>query len=77
MVLRRAITRIPEALQPKPAQTIRVQAYDDEGRLVHDVDVRGPERGPGFHMVTGVREHDGRIWLGSLHETSVAVLDRP
>jgi sugar lactone lactonase YvrE len=77
MVLRRAITRIPEALQPKPAQTIRVQAYDDEGRLVHDVDVRRPERGPGFHMVTGVREHDGRIWLGSLHEPSVAVLDRP
>lgn len=31
MVLRRAITKIPEALQPKPAQTIRVQAYDDEG----------------------------------------------
>lgn len=77
MVLRRAVTRIPEALQPKPAQTIRVQAYDDEGRLVHDLDVDRPERGPGFHMVTGVREHDGRVWLGSLHEPSVAVLDRP
>lgn len=77
MVLRRAITKIPEALQPKPAQTIRVQAYDDEGGLVHDLDVDQPERGPGFHMVTGVREHDGRIWLGSLHEPSVAVLDRP
>jgi sugar lactone lactonase YvrE len=77
MVLRRAITRIPEPLQPKPKQTIRVQAYDDAGRLVHDLDVDRPERGPGFHMVTGVREHDGRIWLGSLHEPSVAVLDRP
>ncbi|NPC44405.1 SMP-30/gluconolactonase/LRE family protein [Nocardioides sp. zg-1230] len=77
MVLRRAITKIPEALQPKPAQTIRVQAYDDEGRLVHDLDVDRPDRGPGFHMVTGVREHGGRIWLGSLHEPSVAVLDRP
>ena len=30
----------------------------------------------GFHMVTGVREHDGRVWLGSLHESAVAVLDR-
>jgi sugar lactone lactonase YvrE len=77
MALRRAITRIPEPLQPKPKQTIRVQAYDDAGRLVHDLDVDRPERGPGFHMVTGVREHDGRIWLGSLHEPSVAVLDRP
>ena len=77
MVLRKAVTRIPEALQPKPAQTIRVQAYDDEGRLVHDLDLDRPERGPGYHMVTGVREHDGRVWMGSLHEPSVAVLDRP
>lgn len=77
MVLRRAVTRIPEALQPKPAQTIRVQAYDDEGRLVHDLDVPAPEQGPGYHMVTGVREHEGRVWMGSLHEPSVAVLDRP
>ena len=77
MLLRKSVTKIPEALQPAPKQTIRVQAYDDEGRLVHDLDVDPPEQGPGFHMVTGVREHGGRIWLGSLHEPSVAVLDRP
>ena len=71
MVLRRAVTRIPEALQPKPRRTIRVQAYDAGGRLVHDLDVAHP----GYHMVTGVREHDGRVWMGSLHEPSVAVLD--
>ncbi|RYB91829.1 SMP-30/gluconolactonase/LRE family protein [Nocardioides oleivorans] len=75
MVLRRAVTRIPEALQPKPKVTIRVQAYDDDGRLVHDLDLPQPERGPGYHMVTGVREHDGRVWMGSLHEPAVAVLD--
>ena len=28
-----------------------------------------------YHMVTGVREHEGRVWLGSLHEPAVAVLD--
>ncbi|GAB3039360.1 strictosidine synthase [Nocardioides flavus (ex Wang et al. 2016)] len=77
MVLRRAMTRIPEALQPKPKQTIRVQAYDDAGRLVHDLDLPSPEGGSGYHMVTGVREHDGRVWMGSLHEPAVAVLDRP
>ena len=76
-VLRKAVTRIPEALQPKPAQTIRVQAYDDDGRLVHDIDLPRPGSGPGFHMVTGVREHEGKVWLGSLHEPSVAVVDRP
>lgn len=72
LALRKAVTRIPEALQPKPKRTIRVQAYDDGGRLVHDLDLDHP----GYHMVTGVREHDGRVWMGSLHEPAVAVLDR-
>ena len=26
-------------------------------------------------MVTGVREHHGRLWLGSLEEPAVAVVD--
>lgn len=77
MALRRAVTRIPEALQPKPKQSIRVQAYADDGHLVHDLDLPAPAAGPGYHMVTGVREHDGRVWLGSLHEPSVAVVDLP
>ena len=71
LVLRKAVTRIPEALQPKPRRTIRVQAYAADGRLVHDVDIDHP----GYHMVTGVREHHGRVWMGSLHEPSVAVYD--
>jgi sugar lactone lactonase YvrE len=75
MMLRRAVTKIPEALQPRPKVTIRVQAYDDDGRLVHDLDLPQPERGPGYHMVTGVREHEGKVWMGSLHEPSVAVYD--
>ena len=73
MVLRRAVTRIPERLQPAPRRTIRAQAYDDRGSLVHDLDVDHP----GFHMVTGVGEHRGRVWLGSLHEAAVAVHDLP
>ena len=28
----------------------------------------------GYHIVTGVREHDGRVWLGSLHEPAIAVV---
>lgn len=73
LALRRIATRIPERLQPAPKRTIRAQAYDEAGRLVHDLDVDHP----GFHMVTGVREHDGRVWLGSLHEPAVAVHDLP
>ena len=68
MGLRMAVTRIPAKLQPKPQRTVRVQAYDDEGRLVHDLDVDTPH----FHMATGVREHEGTVWLGSLHEPAVA-----
>lgn len=74
--LRRAITKIPEALQPRPKQTVRVQAYDDAGTLVHDLDLPPSQRGSGYHMATGVREHEGRVWLGSLLEPAVAVLDR-
>lgn len=73
LAVRRLVTRIPERLQPAPKRTIRAQAYDAGGRLVHDVDIDHP----GFHMVTGVREHDRRVWMGSLHEPAVAVHELP
>lgn len=69
--LSRQVTRIPERLQPSPKRTVRVQAFDDAGRLVHDLDLRSSD----YHMVTGVREHHGQVWLGSLHESAVAVVD--
>lgn len=74
--LRRTATRIPDALQPAPRRTVRVLAYDGDGRLVQDVAVDKAAHGDAFHMVTGVREHDGRLWVGSLHEPAVAVLTR-
>jgi sugar lactone lactonase YvrE len=73
LLLRKAVTRIPERFQPAPKHTIRVQAYDDEGTQVHDIDLHVP----GYHMVTGVREHHGRVWMGSLHEPAVAAYDLP
>lgn len=75
--VRRATLRLPEAAQPAPKRTIRVQAYDDAGHLVHDLAVTDPADTGRFHMVTGVREHDGRVWLGSLHEDAIAVVDLP
>lgn len=67
--LRRQVTKLPQAWQPAPKRTVRVQAYDDTGAVVHDLDLDAT----GFHMATGVREHDGRVWLGSLHEPAVAI----
>lgn len=72
-VLRRLVLAVPERLQPRPRNLVRVQAYDDGGRLVHDIALRDV----GFRMVTGVREHHGRVWLGSLAEAAVAVFDLP
>jgi len=70
MALRRSVSRIPTWMQPQPQRTVRAMAFDDEGRVVHDVDLPSD----GYHMVTGVREHDGRLWLGSLHEPAVAMV---
>ncbi len=72
--VRKAVTRLPAALQPAPKRTIRVQAFDDDGRLVRDVNLDRPEDTARYHVATGVREHDGRVWLGSLEEPAVAVV---
>ncbi|MGE5720744.1 MAG: SMP-30/gluconolactonase/LRE family protein [Nocardioidaceae bacterium] len=71
MALRRAAWRLPAPLQPKPKRTARVMAFDDAGSVVHDRSFDATF----FHMVTGVREHRGRVWLGSLVEPAVAVFE--
>ena len=71
--LRRLAWRLPERLQPGPSAPSRVLALADDGRLVHDLLADAD----GYHMVTGVREHEGRVWLGSLEEPAVAVFDAP
>lgn len=73
LAVRKLVTKIPDKLQPQPKQTVRVQAYDDAGTLVHDLDLDPEAHGAAYHMVTGVREYDGRVWMGSLHESAVAV----
>lgn len=70
LFVRKLLTRLPEALQPAPKRTVRAQAFDPEGRLMHDVEA-DPSN---FHMVTGVREHGGELWLGSLLEPAIAVV---
>ncbi len=69
--LRTLVRLAPEAVKPAPKRTTRVAAYDLDGRLVHDVELDATD----WHMATGVREHDGRVWLGSLVEPAVAWFD--
>ena len=68
LALRRVVTKMPDWMQPAPKRTVRAVAYDSHGVLVHDVNLDASA----FHMVTGVREHNGELWLGSLHEAAIA-----
>jgi sugar lactone lactonase YvrE len=72
-VLRKMLWSLPDALLPKPANTAWVQAVDSSGALVHDLQTSTP----GFSMVTGVREHAGTVWLGSIQSGSVAAFRLP
>jgi sugar lactone lactonase YvrE len=72
-VLRKAVWALPDAVKPKAADIIEIQAYDDDGNLVHDL--RGKH--PDFRMPTGVRERDGRVWLGSIGTAHLATFPTP
>jgi sugar lactone lactonase YvrE len=68
--VRRAVSRSPERMQPRPQRTVSVVALDDDGRVVREL--RGEI--DGFTVLTGVREFRGILWLGSLTGGSVATL---
>ena len=65
----RSIWGLPQGLQPPPEHTTWVMAVDSDGRVVRDLQGRH-----GYNMVTGVREHGGTLYLGSLVDTSVAAV---
>jgi sugar lactone lactonase YvrE len=70
-LIRRTVWALPERLQPQPVRTAWAMAVDDSGRVVADLQGAGDK----YHLVTGVREHGGRLYLGSLVEGSIAVVD--
>jgi len=71
--LRSAIWALPDKLQPDASRITWVIGIDGEGAVVHNL--QGP--GTAYHYVTGVREHAGKLYLGSLVEPGVAVGDVP
>ncbi|WP_245745759.1 SMP-30/gluconolactonase/LRE family protein [Nocardia altamirensis] len=68
-MLRQLVWLLPKWVQPKPARTIWVLAVDFDGNVVHDLQ----RKGTNFQMVTGVVEHEGVLYLGSLTESAVGV----
>ena len=72
-LLRQALWRLPDRLLPGPAPTAWVIAVDAGGRIVHDLAGSGDR----YRAVTGVCESEGRLFLGSLTESALAVVDLP
>jgi hypothetical protein len=73
-VIRKAVWLLPEPLQMKDKRVVWVRAVDGaDGRVVHDY--RGVL--PDYHLVTGVREDGGVVYLGSLEERAVAYFSLP
>ncbi len=70
-LIRRVALRAPEWAKPVPRRTARVLALAEDGRVVHDLRFDATR----WHLATGVREHRGRVWLGSLLEPAIAVGD--
>jgi sugar lactone lactonase YvrE len=67
--VRKAVWALPEPLQVKEKRVVWVRALDGAtGRVVHDLRAVRPD----YHMVTGVREADGVVYLGSLNERAIA-----
>ena len=58
---------------PSPSRPCGCRPSTTTGRLVHDIDADAGS----YHMVTGVREHQGEVWLASLHEAALAVVSLP
>jgi sugar lactone lactonase YvrE len=69
-VVRRLGRVLPPAMLPRPVRSVHVHAYRPDGALVHDLRLPATD----FHLVTGVREHLGTLWLASLEESALATV---
>jgi sugar lactone lactonase YvrE len=72
-ILRKLVWALPDALQPQAKRITFVAGFSPDGALTHNLQADG-ER---FHYVTGVREHDGMLYFGSLVEGAIARVPLP
>ncbi|MFF0813559.1 SMP-30/gluconolactonase/LRE family protein [Rhodococcus sp. NPDC003318] len=71
--LRLLAANLPDALSPDPEPRAWVLGLDGDGTVAHNL--RGPKGS--YSPVTGVRESDGSLYLGSLTATAVARIPAP
>jgi sugar lactone lactonase YvrE len=73
-ILRRLIWRLPDRLQPQIEPVLWAVAFDpDTGAAVAGVQMQHPD----FGAVTGLVEHAGRLWLGTIGYPAVASITTP
>jgi sugar lactone lactonase YvrE len=72
--LRKAVLRVPRALQPEPLPEGFALALGEDGKPVAVLRDASPGA---FAPVTSVRERDGALWLGSLEGDGIARLPAP
>lgn len=70
-VVRQLIYQLPQALQPRPAQTLWVIAVDADGTIRYDLQADGGV----FSLVTGVCERGGRVYLSSYEQPALATFE--
>ena len=67
--LRHLTHRLPESLKPKPLRHAIVLGFDDAGGVVHNLQ----DSGGTVAITTSARFHDGRLFIGTLTEPTLAV----
>jgi sugar lactone lactonase YvrE len=73
LALRKAIAKIPESLLPAEQRSFLAMAFNSNGKCVRFIE-GDPLR---FHLVTGVREYQGKLYAGSIEENAIAVITLP
>ena len=71
--LRKAVWALPDSLQPEANRVVLILGFDGDGTVRHVVHAPGDR----YHYVTGVREHEGWLYLGSLVEGGIARVPVP
>jgi sugar lactone lactonase YvrE len=69
--LRNIVARLPDVFHPRVKRHGFAVGLDASGRVAHNLQ----DAGGGVAVVTGVRQHGGKLYLGSLTDTAIAVYD--
>ncbi|SET28747.1 Sugar lactone lactonase YvrE [Stigmatella erecta] len=71
--IRKALWRVPDALQPEPAKTVWALAFDEQGRPLADLQTQRDD----FYGATGAAESKGALYLASIYGNGLLQVQLP